>query len=428
MKSLESLYGRAAGAAAIADRKATASPKRYQKAIARAITVVGIAAAITPIGAREQERFATYEPPAAVWETVETRGAGSANAPTGDEKKAAVANHLEEILDSMLRSERVRPDTPLAERLGEVNDPRLVPVITAIDNVIGGQVEWPHISVVDKIERPGDFIGLYSVKRETDGATARTPYGDVDTAPGRGPLAVRADPEIDPAQGPLGIQLDRGLVNRYFNNERYETDESVRSVLVHELQHALSHDNEARLQTAAPEHAVTSETRATMAALVVQELVNREDDEPRLNELNDEERRALLSETIGPYLSEDWERASGQDRAEMLHEILTAQDYLNEEPLDETIRYVYGMGELENSKPGEAAFVPPWADDAEREKRIERHEQYQNTTASRQSPSHTSGQVTIGMSASAPADAPSPAAGRSDGGQNRNDGMGQIQR
>ena len=428
MKSLESLYGGAAGATAMADRKATASPNRYHKAVARAITVVGIAAAISPLTAREQDRFATYETPAAVWETVERTGAGSANAPRKDEKKAAIASHLEEILDSMLRSERVKPETPLAERLGEVNDPRLMPVIEAIDDVIGGQVEWPHISVVDKIERPGDFIGLYSVKRGTDGATAPTPYGDVDTGPGRGPLAVRPDPEIDPTHGPLGIQLDRGLVNRYFNNERYDTDESVRSVLVHELQHALSHDNEARLQTAAPDQPVTSETRATMAALVVQELVNRRDDEPRLNELNEEERRALLSETIGPYLSEYWQRASGEHRTEMLHEILTAQDYLNEEPLDETIRYVYGMGELENSKPGEAAFVPPWADDAEREKRIQRHEQYQNTTASGQRPSHTSGQVTIGMTASAPAEAPRPAAARSDDGQNRDDGMGRIQR
>ena len=331
---------------------------------------------------------------------------GLPGAEVENDRGAHTKPHVDRMLDTMLRTERIPPGTPLSERIGQVKDPRLMPMIRSIDAAIGGRVEWPHVSVRGNLAAH-NLDGLYHRHAAGDGRTPSSLDGSIELAPGKGPLAVLADPGHNASRnaGPSGIQLDKGLVDRYFAGERLENENSLRSVLVHELQHATSDDGQRALSGVTdPSESAFAETKAQMATLVAQEMVNRGDDGPKLNELPDAERRELLANTIGPHLDDEWRNANQSERDEMLHEILTADDYLLEGPWNESQRYMFGKGEHDIDGPGQTLYVPPGANEAERAARVERHERYRDQAAQTR-PSTPDGRPEIGNRPSA---APTP--------------------
>ncbi len=164
------------------------------------------------------------------------------------------------LLDSVLRTPGVGPDVPLADRIGDVPDQRVRALIGRIDQSIGGGAEWPHVIVVPHLARDHDARGRYVHMHLGDGsgsaANPPTPIGRATHPPGAGPLAVQGSQLwAVRAVGTQGIKLDAGHVNRYFAGERRPGEASLRSVVVHEVQHATTHDNEAALRASsmAPE-------------------------------------------------------------------------------------------------------------------------------------------------------------------------------
>ena len=342
--SHRSAFGAVAVPLVLGDREVRGASRRYAVGVRRTVAALGVAGALFAAPAGRQDKLSTLGPVSSVHaageQTVEPAarvpgigsgpvvadsspgrlarrdGAGvggpTTTSPAGDQDP--VQKHVEVILDSMLRTGRVAPGTPLADRMGQVSDPRLVPIIRNIDDSLGGGIEWPHVTVVQGLEQSRGVSGAYAFFPGTDGRTPPTPQGSIGLVDNAGPLAVRAAPDSHPDGGVLDIRLDRDLVDRYFAGENQDRF-SLRYVLVHELQHAMSHDSESALLAAAPSQPIASETRATVAGLVAQEMLNRGDDGPRLNALPDAERRELLAETLGPYVSDDWANAGAEDRS-----------------------------------------------------------------------------------------------------------------
>ena len=62
--------------------------------------------------------------------------------------------HVEVMLDSMLITQRVPAGVAFEQRIGEVNDPRILEVMRDIDNTLGGRIEWPNVYVSDDLTAP----------------------------------------------------------------------------------------------------------------------------------------------------------------------------------------------------------------------------------------------------------------------------------
>lgn len=331
-------------------------------------------------------------------------------------------SELDVVLDSMLITERVPPGVPFELRTGHVDDPRILELMREIDETLGGRIEWPNVYVTEAL--PAHLLGQYTTTTGSEGRTW--------------------EPEGRPAEAEgvddrFGIKLDRELVEQELATGRV-VDVSVRQLLVHELQHAVSFDNERSLLSAAdragdrydePDNP-TSEGRADMAMLIAAEMEQRRAaGGPRLNELPKEQRREVVREILTQYITPH-EHAVGEQADRRLLAALRGGHYIHEEEnlvwrevTDErTDAYVTGRDRYES--PGNA-FIPTSMDGRERYDELftpldelarrwsrERAVDLDAATAPAQGRAAGGrGKVTIGSEADAPARSPSPAAGAS---------------
>ena len=266
-------------------------------------------------------------------------------------------SQLDVLLDSMLITQRVPPGVPFEERIGQVDDPRILEVMRDIDDSLGGRIEWPNVHVTDGLRDDGK-LGIYRSDLDGGGATV--------------------SPEVNARYEPLkryGIHLSKDLVEHERSTGMPDV-RSVRHLLAHELQHAVSYDNASALTEAAgspgataysDSGVVTAEGRADLAQLVLAEMDQRRHvDGPRLNELPLEERREVLREVLTQYLTpfEDPPRRQADLRLEVA---LTDDSYLHRpenlvwnEVRDERTRlYVVGVETYDSP---DRPFVPTGMD------------------------------------------------------------------
>ena len=234
-------------------------------------------------------------------------------------------NELNTVLNSMLITQRVEPGTPFEERSGYIPDERIRNIVKKIDDRLGGRIEWPNIHLVDGLVRDENASGQYS---------AYTANGE--TAP------PSANHGREPADR-FGIRLDKELVEDELRTGRPQSGISIESLLIHELQHATSHDQNLELRakanatdralvalpnediaaaarTVKPEYGPTyptSESRAGLAMILHREIEVREKlGGPKLNELPQDERRAAVAGILMQYLENHGDR--DQNEAELL--------------------------------------------------------------------------------------------------------------
>ena len=274
---------------------------------------------------------------------------------------AGTRSELDVLLDSMLITQRVPPGVPFEERVGQVDDPRILEVMRDLDESLGGRIEWPNVHVTDGLLDDGK-LGFYR----------SDPNGAGETV----------SPEVNAGYHPAqrhGIHLSSAVVEREMG-EGIVQGRSVRHLLAHELQHAVSYDHASALVEAAHDgggtsygspDAVTAEGRADLAQLVVAEMDQRRHvDGPRLNELPLEERREVLREVLTQHLTPFEEPA--RDQADLRLQLALRDDsYLsrpenivwNEVRDERTQLYVSG---LETYDSPDRPFVPTGMDSERR--------------------------------------------------------------
>ena len=268
------------------------------------------------------------------------------------------------ILDAMLITERVPPGTPLVLRMGEIPDERIRAIVAEIDETLGGRIEWPNVYVTPGLSESGT-AAQYMYQPLKDGGWTVTPEENAEHTG-----AER-----------FGIHLDADLVDSELASCS-PGGISIRALLVHEAQHAMSHDASAELRAAARENIepyekdgipwrhTSSESRADLAMLVYAEMAQRPQGAgPRLNELGAEQRREIvrgvIEEQLTPVAQPPREVAD-----ERLYEALREDRYLGDpshqvwaEASDRrTTRYVRGMDVYSENQP----FVPTHKPDPER--------------------------------------------------------------
>lgn len=203
----------------------------------------------------------------------------------------AESRELDVLVDTLLITPQIPPGARFEDRVGEVPDERIREIMREIDETIGGRVEWPNVYVTDLSEE--NQLGRYLSIPTRGGVTT--------------PTEENAGLE---GKERLGIHLDRSLVDGTRTGCEYGT--MLRHTIVHELQHAVSHDNWAAINTAADEageayawpERPTAESRADMAMLLYAELEQRKAaGGPRLNELTPSERSEVVREVLTQYVT-----------------------------------------------------------------------------------------------------------------------------
>ena len=109
--------------------------------------------------------------------------------------------HVEVMLDSMLITQRVPAGVAFEQRIGEVNDPRILEVMRDIDNTLGGRIEWPNVYVSDDLTAETGNRGVYRTRKASQGETV--------------------PPEANEGLAPndrFGITIDKGLVDREYES------------------------------------------------------------------------------------------------------------------------------------------------------------------------------------------------------------------
>ena len=351
------------------------------------------------------------------WTIVQTARAGE-DAASHDGR-----TELDVVLDAMLVTERVPAGVPFELRTGHVDDPRVLEIMREIDETLGGRIEWPNVYVTNGL--PSELVGKYQTWTQNDG---RTTWPE-ERAAGADHLDDR-----------LGIKLDRELVEQELATGEV-TEVSVRQLLVHELQHAVSFDNERSLLNAAersrspyeePDNP-TSEGRAEMAMLLAAEMEQRRAaGGPRLNELTVEDRREVVREVLTQYIT-PYEHPVSRQADDRLLAALRAEHYIHDEENliwrevsdERTDAYLTGTERYETPH---NAFIPTAMDGRERydelftpldelaerwsEERADGRRQATARTRDNRGDGRTV-EVSIGTHAYEPAEAPAPAAGTS---------------
>ena len=191
----------------------------------------------------------------------------------------------------MLITRAIPPQLPFKNRVGEVPDTRVLEIMQEIDETLGGRIDWPNV-YVSELPREG-VLGKYRSLAIRDGRTY--------------PADLNADEE--PSKR-YGIHLDQKLVSGELTGCAY--DKTMRHVLVHELQHAISHDNGNELADAARNaydeyewpDMPTAESRADMAMLLYAEMDQRQAaGGPALNELPADQRFEVVREVLTQYIT-----------------------------------------------------------------------------------------------------------------------------
>ena len=207
---------------------------------------------------------------------------------------------LHKNLDVLPQSPDVPAGTPFEERIGQVGDPRILDIMRQIDTTLGGGIRWPDVEITPRLVNAGQY-----------------------------------------RPGTSRIHLDQDLVYQEFGSGQAEY-KSVRQVLVHELQHAISHQRESELHTSAiasgkpySDASAYSEGRADMAKLLYAELDQRAGaDGSKLNQLSAEHRREavreILNEILTPFdRSEPWAAEIADER---LWESVREDKYYSDQP------------------------------------------------------------------------------------------------
>ena len=256
------------------------------------------------------------------------------------------------IFDSMLISSQRDTDVPFQERIGAVEDPRILALMQEIDTTLGGGIQWPDVHVNDDPAMANRLGFYYPDVSDKDWSDFHT----WDASQSR--LADTS----------FGIHLSKSVVDKEFETGVVDSL-SVRQTLVHELQHSMSVDNGRDLMAAADRSnnpyeypsTATSEGRASISMVVYAEMEQRAAaDGPRLNELSNDERyevmRGVLQQYVAPVVSPP------QDLLDkMLLEAVREERYLRDpenkwhDALDRrTTDYVMGVDRYTPEEP----FVP----------------------------------------------------------------------
>ena len=269
------------------------------------------------------------------------------------EHQKKIRHELDTILDSMLVTERIPPGTPFEERVGHVDDPRVLQVMREIDETLGGRIEWPNVYLADEMN-DRRAMAQYRAYPDAQGATVPTSVNEHEPDHSRYGITIRRDiVEHEMTTGePMNTEMMTG---------------SLRAILVHELQHATSNDASHKLLAAAERNQAPyrspkypmAEGRADLGMLVEQEMRVRDaHDAPKLNELPKEERRAVLTEILSDYLVQD--KSQPQHVKEAVTYLAVRDPAYLGSPKnmmwsrsgdDRTKSYVYGMT-------GDETFVP----------------------------------------------------------------------
>ena len=205
---------------------------------------------------------------------------------------------LDTLLDSMLITQRIPPGVPFEERIGHVDDPRVLDIMREIDD----KPRWPD-RVAERLprRRPAqdnrELSATTTVLLNRQGRSV--PHEDNERE-NRGPYKR------------FGITLDKALVEHELDTGSPAPDAhiSVRSLLAHEIQHATSLDNETDLLNTAAANdwsyekrgSPTAEGRAGLAQLLDRELSQRQGPGARLNELPTHERRDAIASILTSHL------------------------------------------------------------------------------------------------------------------------------
>ena len=198
------------------------------------------------------------------------------------------------ILDSMLISQERDTDLPFEERIGQVDDPRVLEIMRDIDDTLGGGIQWPDVYVTGGMSDV-NLLGFHSPD------LSEADWYD---------LSDPTDGDHTFQESAFGIHLSSSMVESEFQTGSPGAV-SVKQVLVHELQHSMSVDNGRELSAAADrsgnpyEFASTtaSEGRASLSMLLYAEMEQRaEAGGPRLNELSKGDRQEVVQGVLQQYL------------------------------------------------------------------------------------------------------------------------------
>ena len=209
---------------------------------------------------------------------------------------------LDTLLDSMLITQRIPPGVPFEQRIGHVDDPRVLDIMREIDDNLGGRIEWPNVYLAEGLRKTTGTLGHHHSPWNREGRSV--PHEDNERE-NRGPYKR------------FGITLDKELVEHELDTGSPAPDAhiSVRSLLAHEIQHATSLDNETNLLNTAAANdwsyekrgSPTAEGRAGLAQLLDRELSQRQGPGARLNELPTHERRDAIASILTSHLKIDSE-------------------------------------------------------------------------------------------------------------------------
>ena len=269
---------------------------------------------------------------------------------------------LDAILDSMLITNRVPPGTPFEERVGAIPNEHIRALMKDIDDNLGGRIEWPNIQISEELSAP-HVLAQYRAYIGANGATV--------------PENVNLE---EPADEKFGISIRRDVYESGIG-EGPPITVSLRSALVHELQHATSSDNVNTLQEIARDNGWPyikgrygmAEGRADLAVLLDREIEARHAaGGPQLNDMAPEERREAISQILGGYLGAKPDEPEHVRDAKLLLALrdpayLASPDNLmwQKNGDDRTIDYVYGRDQSGN-------FVPSHSTPEERERDLQK--------------------------------------------------------
>ena len=273
-----------------------------------------------------------------------------------------IGRELDAILDSMLITSRVPPGTPFEDRVGAIPNERIRALMEDVDESLGGRIEWPNIHISDELSTP-TALAQYRAHLDAHGAT-------IPESVNRG----------EPADEKFGITIRRDVYESGLDGQE-PMGLSLRSVLVHELQHATSSDNVSTLTRIADEngwpypddaHAM-SEGRADLAVLLEREVDARSGaGGPKLNEMDPGERREAISQILGGYLGAEPGEPEHVRDAKLLLALrdpayLASPDNLmwQRNGDDQTNDYVYGRDQS-------GSFVPNHSTPEERRRDLEK--------------------------------------------------------
>ena len=273
-----------------------------------------------------------------------------------------IGRELDAILDSMLVTSRVPPGTPFEERVGAIPNDHIRALMKDIDKNLGGRIEWPNIQISEELSVP-HALAQYRAYIGANGATV--------------PENVNLEA---PADEKFGISIRRDMYESGIG-EAAPIGVSLRSALVHELQHATSSDNVRTLERMAEENGWPytkdrhgmAEGRADLAVLLEREIDARKGaGGPQLNDMAPDERREAISQILGGYLGAEPDEPEHVRDAKLLLALRDPAYVASPDNLmwqrngdDRTVDYIYGRDQSGN-------FVPSHNTPEERERDLQK--------------------------------------------------------